>query len=154
MIITRSKIAELSEMLKAEGKKIVFTNGCFDIIHSGHVTYLYAAASQGDVLFVGLNSDDSVRRLKGKDRPLNDQKDRSIVLSALEMVDYVCIFNEDTPLELIQLVKPNVLVKGGDYSRETIVGADFVEEYSGEVVVIPLVIGKSTTSIIDKMKKS
>jgi D-beta-D-heptose 7-phosphate kinase/D-beta-D-heptose 1-phosphate adenosyltransferase len=146
-------MSELSELLRAEGKKLVFTNGCFDIIHSGHVTYLYEAASFGDILVVGLNSDDSVHRLKGSARPLNNQKDRAIVLSALEMVDYVCIFEEDTPLELIELVKPDILVKGGDYSRDTIVGADFVEKNGGEVRIVKLVEGKSTTNIIDKMKK-
>jgi len=145
-------MSELSEIIKAEGKKLVFTNGCFDIIHSGHVTYLFEAASFGDVLVVGLNSDDSVRRLKGPERPLNDQKDRAIVLSALEMVDFVCIFDEDTPLELIEELKPDILVKGGDYSRATIVGADFVEKNGGEVKVVKLVEGKSTTGIIEKMK--
>jgi rfaE bifunctional protein nucleotidyltransferase chain/domain len=152
MVVTKEKIAQICSILKQEKKRIVFTNGCFDIIHSGHVVYLYSAKSKGDILIVGLNSDDSVRRLKGPERPLNNEQDRSIVLSALGMVDYVVLFEEDTPYELIKKVKPDILVKGGDYTRETIVGADIVEKGGGEVVVVPLVAGKSTTNIIAKMQ--
>ncbi len=154
MIIKRNELEEVCNLLRGKGQKIVFTNGCFDIIHSGHVQYLYKAKNFGDVLVVGLNSDDSVRRLKGDLRPINNQKDRAIVLSALEMVDYVCIFDEDTPLNLIKMVKPDYLVKGGDYKKDEIVGADFVESYGGNVEIIPFVEGKSTTKIIEKMKNN
>lgn len=152
MIIKRNELEQVCNLIREKGLKIVFTNGCFDIIHSGHVRYLYQAKSLGDILLVGLNSDDSVKRLKGKSRPINMQNDRAIVLSALEMVDYVCIFEEDTPLELIKVVKPDILVKGGDYKREEIVGANFVESYGGKVEIIPFIEGKSTTNIIDKMR--
>ena len=137
-----------------EGQRIVFTNGCFDIIHSGHIAYLNKAAKLGDMLIVGLNSDQSVRRLKGESRPVNSEQDRAAVLAALRSVDYVVIFEEDTPLSLIQEIKPNVLVKGGDYVGSTIVGADFVRHNGGVVVTIPLVEGKSTTNIINAVKKS
>ncbi|NOZ46917.1 MAG: D-glycero-beta-D-manno-heptose 1-phosphate adenylyltransferase [Chlorobi bacterium] len=153
MILEKGKLKEILDNLKSENKKIVFTNGCFDIIHSGHITYLYKAKSFGDVLIIGLNSDDSVRRLKGESRPINNQSDRAFVLSALRMIDYITIFNEDTPLELIKELKPNVLVKGGDYTIETIVGADFVKENGGDVRIVPLVKGKSTSEIINKIKK-
>jgi D-beta-D-heptose 7-phosphate kinase/D-beta-D-heptose 1-phosphate adenosyltransferase len=116
------------------------------------VIYLFDAKSYGDVLVVGLNSDDSVKRLKGKNRPLNKENDRAVVLSALEPVDYVTIFDEDTPYELIQILKPDVLVKGGDYNHDTIVGADIVEENGGKVVVVPLLDGRSTSAIIEKIK--
>ncbi len=152
MIVSREKLAEICEVLRAENKKIVFTNGCFDIIHAGHVTYMYEAKSFGDILIVGLNTDDSTRRLKGSSRPLNNQKDRAVVLSSLEMVDYVTLFDEDTPYELIKSIKPDVLVKGGDYTNDTIVGSDIVEERGGEVRVVPLLEGRSTTSIIEKIK--
>ena len=133
----------------------VFTNGCFDILHAGHVFYLAEAKKRGDVLIVGLNSDQSVRRLKGASRPLNSQADRAVVLGALKSVDVVTIFGEDDPFELITLVKPDVLVKGGDYDPDAregpraIVGADFVRAYGGTVAVIPFVEGKSTTGIIN-----
>lgn len=135
------------------GKKVVFTNGCFDILHRGHLEYLQAAADLGDILIVGLNSDESVKRLKGENRPINNQNDRAFALASLVFVDAVVIFDEDTPLELIQRVKPNVLAKGGDYSIDTIVGADFIKNIGGDVQVIPFVDGYSTTQIIEKMKK-
>ena len=138
---------------KEEGKKIVFTNGCFDIIHAGHVDYLEKAKSLGDVLIVGLNSDESVRRIKGKDRPVNTQEHRKRVLEALKPVDLVIIFDEDTPERLIKLIKPDVLVKGGDWSIENIVGADFVRSYGGEVITIDFVYDISTTKIIEKARK-
>ncbi|MDA3844389.1 MAG: D-glycero-beta-D-manno-heptose 1-phosphate adenylyltransferase [Candidatus Kapabacteria bacterium] len=153
MLISRDEAAETAERLRAEGKKIVFTNGCFDILHAGHVTYLAAAADLGDILFLGLNSDDSVSRLKGPERPVNNEKDRAVVLSGLRSVDYVCVFAEDSPYELIKAIQPDFLVKGGDYTPETIVGADITEARGGKVVVIALVEGKSTTAIINKMKK-
>jgi len=151
MNISRSLLAELCTLLRNQGKKIVFTNGCFDILHVGHVTYLDAAKQLGDVLIVGVNSDASVRRLKGPSRPINNESDRSMVLSALKAVDFTVIFDEDTPLELIKQITPHILTKGGDYTEDTIVGAPYVRSHGGEVVVIPLVAGKSTTSIIRKV---
>ena len=137
--------------LKAKGKKAVFTNGCFDIIHVGHVDYLSKARKMGDILVIGLNSDASVRRLKGVGRPLNKERDRAIVLSALSFVDYVTIFSEDTPDRLIRKLKPDILVKGGDWQMKDIVGASFVKSYGGKVATVPFVEGFSTTSIIKKM---
>lgn len=134
------------------GKKIAFTNGVFDILHKGHIQLLSEAASYADILIVGLNSDASVKRLKGDSRPINDVSSRALILSALIMVDAVIIFEEDTPLELIKLIKPHVLVKGGDYTLETIVGAKEVIANNGEVKIIPLEEGFSTTGIINKMK--
>lgn len=137
---------------KNEGEKIVFTNGCFDIIHAGHVDYLEKAKSYGDILVVGLNSDDSVKRLKGKDRPINPQEYRKKVLEALKPVDLVIIFDEDTPERLIKEVKPDILVKGGDYTINTIVGADFVMSYGGQVKIIDFVYDISTTKILEKAR--
>lgn len=152
MLLSKDVISKVCEELRFQGKRIVFTNGCFDIIHSGHTFYLGEARKLGDVMIVGLNSDSSVRRLKGDTRPVNNQFDRQEVLSALKSVDYVVFFEEDTPLELIKAVKPDFLVKGGDYNNDTIVGADFVVQNGGKVVTIPLVPNKSTTNIINKMK--
>lgn len=152
MLLSKDVISKVCEELRFQGKRIVFTNGCFDIIHSGHTFYLGEARKLGDVMIVGLNSDSSVRRLKGETRPVNNQFDRQEVLSALKSVDYVIFFEEDTPLELIKAVKPDFLVKGGDYNNDTIVGADFVVQNGGKVVTIPLVPNKSTTNIINKMK--
>ncbi len=134
------------------GKKIVFTNGVFDILHQGHIQILSEAATYADILIVGVNADSSVKRLKGNDRPVNGENSRATILSALVMVDAVIIFEEDTPLELIKLIKPNVLVKGGDYTVDTIVGAKEVLANKGEVKIIPLKEGFSTTGIIEKMK--
>ncbi|WP_297453844.1 D-glycero-beta-D-manno-heptose 1-phosphate adenylyltransferase [Persephonella sp.] len=145
---------EIINRWKKEGKKIVFTNGCFDIIHAGHVDYLEKAKALGDVLVVGLNSDESIRRIKGKDRPVNIQEHRKRVLEALKPVDLVIIFEEDTPERLIKEIKPDVLVKGGDWSIENIVGADFVKSYGGEVKTIDFVYDISTTKIIEKARKS
>lgn len=133
-------------------QKIVFTNGCFDVLHYGHVHYLAQARQLGDLLVVGLNSDASVRRLKGESRPVNPEQARAFVLAALEMVDYVCLFEEDTPYELIAAVKPDVLVKGGDYAVDNIVGSDIVKGRNGDVVVLPFVEGFSSSSIIEKLK--
>lgn len=154
MLISRQILAEVCQELRTANKKIVFTNGCFDILHSGHVTYLSAAKKLGDVLIIGLNTDASVKRLKGENRPVNSENDRAVVINALRSVDYVVYFDEDTPLELITLLKPDVLVKGGDYTPETIVGADTVLRDGGSVIVIPLVAGKSTTSIIQRAQIS
>ncbi len=134
-----------------DGGKVVFTNGCFDIIHPGHVDYLERARSMGACLVVGLNSDASVRRLKGALRPVNDQQSRARVLAALACVDFVIVFDEDTPLELIKKVRPDVLVKGGDWSVERIVGRDVVETAGGTVCSIPLLDGYSTTGIVDRI---
>jgi rfaE bifunctional protein nucleotidyltransferase chain/domain len=152
MLIEKSEIEALCDQLRESGKTIVFTNGCFDILHVGHVTYLAEAKALGDILILGLNSDDSVKQLKGPTRPINNEHDRAIVLSALRSIDYVTVFTEETPYELIKLVKPDILVKGGDYTIDTIVGADIVTDSGGIVVTIPLVAGKSTTSTIEKMK--
>ncbi|MBQ4440542.1 MAG: D-glycero-beta-D-manno-heptose 1-phosphate adenylyltransferase [Bacteroidales bacterium] len=150
-IVPRDYYARHGEVLHR--KKIVFTNGCFDILHTGHVTCLAKARQMGDLLVVGLNSDESVRRLKGAERPVNDEHSRALLLAALEAVDYVTIFEEDTPYNLICQVKPDILVKGGDYVLDNIVGADFVRQHGGQVCTIPLVEGFSTTSIIDHLKQ-
>ena len=147
-IKTFDEITSIVDRLKGKGKKIVFTNGCFDILHRGHVSYLDVAKSFGDVLILGLNSDDSVRRLKGDSRPINNQEDRGFILAALESVDYVVNFYEDTPYELIKLIKPDVLVKGADYEDKEVVGSDI----AGEVRLVTFIDGKSTTSTIDKIK--
>lgn len=143
----------LSEFLKAaEGKKVVFTNGCFDILHRGHVAYLNEAKSLGDLLVVGLNSDSSVRELKGPERPVNSELDRKFVLENLKSVDFVEIFSDPTPLELIKSVNPDVLVKGGDWKPSQIVGSEFVIKNGGEVLSLNFIDGFSTTNIINKVK--
>jgi D-beta-D-heptose 7-phosphate kinase/D-beta-D-heptose 1-phosphate adenosyltransferase len=134
------------------GKKIVFTNGCFDLLHRGHVEYLEAAKNYGDILIIGLNSDNSVRRLKGKPRPYISENDRAYILSQLHVVDAVIIFNEETPLLLIKLIKPDVLVKGADYKKDEIVGSQFVDQNGGKVVRVPLVPGRSTTDLINLIR--
>lgn len=131
---------------------IVFTNGCFDILHAGHVTYLEKAKQLGDILVVGVNSNSSVKRLKGPDRPVNSEKDRLKIISALRAVDYAVLFSEDTPLELICQVRPDILVKGADWKKDQIAGAKEVESWGGKVKQIPLVPGRSTTTILEKMK--
>ena len=136
------------------GKKIVFTNGCFDILHKGHVSYLAEAKKLGDLLVVGLNSDASVKRLKGPERPINNETDRQYVLSQLKSVDFVEIFHEDTPLNLILEVKPKVLVKGGDWKIDQIVGGKEVIASGGEVFSLKFIHGYSTTSIIEKIQDS
>ena len=149
-IVTKDFFERQADALHRQ--KIVFTNGCFDVLHYGHVHYLAQARQLGDLLVVGLNSDASVRRLKGESRPVNPEQARAFVLAALEMVDYVCLFVEDTPYELIAAVKPDVLVKGGDYAVDNIVGSDIVKGRNGEVVVLPFVEGFSSSSIIEKLK--
>lgn len=136
---------------KSLGRKIVFTNGCFDILHVGHVSYLEEAARLGDVLVIGLNSDASVRKLKGPRRPLNNQTARARVLSALESVDFVVLFSEDSPEKLIKTIRPHFLVKGGDWKKENIVGSTFVESYGGKTLSIPFIKGFSTTGLIQKI---
>ncbi len=133
--------------------RIVFTNGCFDILHLGHASYLADARDLGDMLVVGLNTDESVRRLKGANRPVKDQDTRALLLASLQVVDMVVLFPEDTPSELIRLVKPDVLVKGGDYRKEEIAGYETVTAYGGKIVTIPFVKGHSSSSLIQKIEK-
>lgn len=135
-----------------KNKKVVFTNGCFDLLHVGHIRYLQEARRQGDILVVGVNSDASVKRLKGETRPIQNESDRMEILAALECVDFVTRFSEDTPEKLIHEIKPDVLVKGGDWPVDKIVGASFVQSYGGEVRTLLFVDGRSTTSLIEKMK--
>ncbi len=139
---------------QAKGEKVVFTNGCFDLLHLGHVDYLEKARSLGDRLVIGLNTDDSVSRFKGSERPLQDQNSRARILAALQFVDAVVFFNEDTPLNLISELLPNVLVKGSDYLAENIVGADVVKKAGGKVETIDFVPGYSTTRIVEKIKRT
>ena len=147
--LANSYINEWKEL----GYTIVFTNGCFDILHRGHIKILFAAKKKGDRLVVGLNGDQSVQRLKGHDRPLQPFDDRAIILDALEVVDMVVGFEEDTPVEIISKILPNILVKGGDYTTNAIVGADTVIANGGTVETIPLVLGKSTTKLVDQIIK-
>src|SRR5581483_6218280 len=144
-------LAETAAQLRRAGKTVVFTNGCFDILHPGHIHTLTRAKALGDVLIVGINSDASVKRLKGERRPILEQDERAVMLAALEVVDYVTVFEEDTPLALIQLLKPNVLVKGGDWNAEAVVGREVVEASGGKVALIPYQEGFSTTDIIERV---
>lgn len=148
------KIVAITKELKEKGKKIVFTNGCFDIIHKGHIIYLNAAKELGDYLIVGLNSDESVKRIKGNSRPINSEEDRALILENLKAVDAVVIFNEETPINLIEKINPDFLVKGGDWKENDIVGAEFVKANGGKVVTIKYVDNYSTTSLINKLKSS
>lgn len=150
MLIDRKNAAQFCEELRRQ-KKIVFTNGCFDIIHAGHVRYLTAAKNFGDVLIVGLNTDESVRRLKGASRPINSQADRAEVLLGLKAVDHVIFFGEATAENLIAEVKPDVYVKGGDYTLETLPEAKIVQKFGGRVEFVNLVAGRSTTNIVEKI---
>jgi len=138
---------------KRKNKKIVFTNGCFDILHRGHVEYLRKAKSLGDILIVGINSDASVKKLKGKGRPINTQGDRAKILASLEFIDFVTIFGEETPFKLINEVRPDILVKGGDWKTEEIVGGNIVKSYGGRVAVIKYLKGYSTTKLLNAIKK-
>lgn len=150
-IKTGKQIKAIALRLKKQGRKIAFTNGCFDILHYGHVQYLEAARAMAGALVVGVNSDASVKRIKGKNRPINSELDRARVLSGLACVDYVVIFSEDTPLELLHLVRPDVLIKGGDWAVEKIAGAPFVRAYGGKVAAIEYLPGYSTTKLIKKI---
>ncbi|HXF47996.1 MAG TPA: D-glycero-beta-D-manno-heptose 1-phosphate adenylyltransferase [Verrucomicrobiae bacterium] len=152
-LVSLPALKKIVSRLKRKKKKIVFTNGCFDLLHAGHITLLRKAKSLGDVLIVGLNTDRSVRNLKGKGRPVAPEKDRALVLSALRDVDYVVLFSEPTPINLIQTLSPDLLVKGADYKNSQIVGADWVNANGGKVVRIPLVKSKSTSAIYRKLKR-
>lgn len=154
MLIDRIKISEIVTSLKAKGKKIVFTNGCFDILHVGHVRYLKEAKALGDILILGLNSDSSVKSLKGSNRPINNESDRAEVLSSLKAIDYVVIFDEKTAENIVGEVKPDIYAKGGDYSIDTLPEAKIVAEHGGKTVLLQLVDGKSSTNIINKCKEN
>ncbi len=158
MIDPADKVLHLDALLaryrRPRAGRLVFTNGCFDVLHRGHVEYLSAARALGDALVVGVNRDDSVRRLKGPGRPVNPEEDRAIVLAALAAVDAVVLFGQDTPRELIAALLPDVLVKGGDYTPETVVGGAEVRAAGGEVVIAPLVPGRSTTSILERAREA
>jgi rfaE bifunctional protein nucleotidyltransferase chain/domain len=150
-IVTRDELTSICRAVRAEGRTVVFTNGCFDIIHRGHTYYLEKARSLGDVLIVGVNTDRSVRELKGPCRPIVPEEDRAAVVAALASVDFVCMFDEPTPYELVRLVEPDVIVKGAGYDRDSIVGADLVEGRGGRVVALEALDGRSTRSIIRRI---
>ena len=154
MLINRDNVIDYCNHLRSEKKKIVFTNGCFDILHVGHVRYLGAAKDLGDILIVGLNTDASVKILKGNDRPINNENDRAEVLLALKAVDDVILFGEKTAEDLIAKVKPDIYVKGGDYTLDTLPEAKIVQSYGGRVEFIPMVAGRSTTNVIKKIAKN
>ena len=154
MIVDLKKFKVIREKIRNDNNKLVFTNGCFDILHRGHVTYLNEAKSLGDYLVVAVNSDESVKRLKGTDRPINNEQDRAFLLDNLKCVDYVIIFNEDTPYDTIKQIIPDYLVKGGDWKKEDIVGYDIVERNGGQVLSLNFVNDYSTTSLIEKINTS
>ncbi|RYD52809.1 MAG: D-glycero-beta-D-manno-heptose 1-phosphate adenylyltransferase [Sphingobacteriales bacterium] len=152
-IFQQDELARQCIIWRNSNQKIVFTNGCFDLLHTGHLDYLAKAASLGNRLIVGLNSDASVKQLKGDERPINMESDRLLALASLLVVDAVCVFEADTPLELIRALQPDVLAKGGDYTPETVVGSTFVRQRGGQVAIIPFVEGYSTTGLIGKIRK-
>ena len=154
MILTLKDFQKIRQDIKEKNLKLVFTNGCFDILHRGHIAYLNEAKSLGDLLIVGLNSDSSVKKLKGSNRPYNNENDRAFVLDNLKAVDYIILFSEDTPYNLIKNVKPDYLVKGGDWKEEEIVGSDIVKEYSGKIISLKYIDNYSTTSFINKIKET
>ncbi len=151
-IITDTELTKQLAIWRFKSKKIVFTNGCFDVLHRGHIEYLAQAASLGDILVVGLNTDQSVKRLKGANRPVNPEDARAVTLAALSCVSIVVLFDEDTPLELIKKVKPNILVKGSDYKTEKIIGYNEVTQSGGTVITIDLIDGFSSSAIIKKLE--
>ncbi|MBI4417998.1 MAG: D-glycero-beta-D-manno-heptose 1-phosphate adenylyltransferase [Ignavibacteriales bacterium] len=153
-VVSLQELLDIRGRLRQEGRRVVFTNGCFDILHRGHVDYLRKAKGMGDVLIVGLNTDSSVRRLKGADRPIVDEDDRAEVLASLASVDYVCVFNEDTPQKLIEVLVPDVLVKGADWAVSDVVGKDVVEAAGGTVRTIEFLPNRSTSGIIKKIRTS
>lgn len=150
-VLASDLLASRLAVLRSQGKCIVFTNGCFDLLHAGHIYVLTQAKALGDVLVVGINSDASVQRLKGPKRPILPEYERALVLAALAAVDYVTIFDEDTPQDLIMALQPNILVKGGDWSVDTVVGKAEVESWGGQVVLIPYQEGRSTTNIVERI---
>jgi D-beta-D-heptose 7-phosphate kinase/D-beta-D-heptose 1-phosphate adenosyltransferase len=154
VVVTRTELLGVRAHLKNAGKRVVFTNGCFDILHRGHVDYLIKARALGDALIVGLNTDNSVKRLKGAGRPVVEEDDRAAVLAALSAVDYVCLFDEDTPYELIKSIVPDVLVKGADWSVQDVVGKDVVESAGGSVQTIEFLPNRSTSKIIQKIAET
>jgi D-beta-D-heptose 7-phosphate kinase/D-beta-D-heptose 1-phosphate adenosyltransferase len=149
----KEELRRTLEDLKAEGKRIVFTNGCFDLLHIGHIRYLEEAKALGDILVVGINSDQSIQRIKGPLRPILPEEERSEILSGLGCVDYVTIFSEPDPLELISSLEPHILVKGGDWTKETTVGKEVVERLGGKVIILPFVQGASTSNLIETILK-
>ncbi|TDT67898.1 glycerol-3-phosphate cytidylyltransferase [Hypnocyclicus thermotrophus] len=153
-ILDRKEAAKLVKKLKSEGKTVVFTNGCFDILHVGHLRYLQEAKELGDILIVGVNSDKSVSKLKGPTRPINTQNDRAEMLVGLKPVDYTVIFTEDTPVEIINELKPSIHVKGGDYKKEELPETPIVEKNGGKVIILSLIQGKSTTNIVKKIQEN
>ncbi len=153
-VVFRDELKKIVEREKAAGKKIVFTNGCFDLIHVGYVRYLQEAREKGDLLIVAVNSDRSVRKLKGEGRPIVPEEERAEIISAFASVDYVVIFPEETSAEIIGVLKPDILVKGGDYRKEEIVGREIVEAGGGEVIPVSLVKGHSTKGLLEKIRKS
>jgi D-beta-D-heptose 7-phosphate kinase/D-beta-D-heptose 1-phosphate adenosyltransferase len=153
LVIKLEELLIVRRRIKDEGKLVVFTNGCFDILHRGHVEYLQKAKALGDVLVVGLNTDNSVRRIKGSDRPVVEENDRAHVLAALSPVDYVCLFGEDTPYELIRALVPDILVKGADWPVEKVVGKDIVEAAGGSVKTVEFLPNRSTTGILERIRK-
>ncbi|HEY0752181.1 MAG TPA: D-glycero-beta-D-manno-heptose 1-phosphate adenylyltransferase, partial [Chitinophagaceae bacterium] len=153
-ILTKDAMAFRARQWHILGKTVAFTNGCFDLLHAGHIASISEAANHADYLVIGLNSDTSIKNIKGPDRPLNNEQDRALVLAALSMVDAIVIFNEDTPLELIKIIKPDFLIKGGDYKVEEIAGAREVIESGGKVILNPMLEGYSTSSIIERMKQT
>ena len=153
-VIDRKNVAAFCDNLRKQGKRVVFTNGCFDILHAGHVRYLTAARAFGDVLVLGLNSDSSGKRLKGETRPINSELDRAEVVGGLKAVDYVTIFDEQTAEKIISLVKPDVYVKGGDYTLDTLPEAKIVQSYGGKVEFIEMVAGRSTSNVIKKIQSN
>ena len=150
-IVTWELLKERVERVRGEGKKIAFTNGCFDILHVGHVQYLSEARKTGDLLILGLNSDASVRTIKGEKRPLVPQGERAEVVASLDAVDYVTLFDDPTPLRLIEYLRPDVLVKGGDWKEDAVVGGDAFRSWGGKIVIVPLTKGVSTTNIVEKV---
>jgi D-beta-D-heptose 7-phosphate kinase/D-beta-D-heptose 1-phosphate adenosyltransferase len=152
-ILARNVLKNKLEELRQKGKKIAFTNGCFDILHAGHIRYLREAKKTADVLVLALNSDSSVRAIKGEKRPLMSEEERAEILAALEFIDFVTIFQELTPLELINYLKPDILIKGGDWPEEQVIGREEIKKWGGRVAIIPEVEGKSTTNIVEKIKK-
>ncbi len=154
LVSNRARLAELRDAHRRAGRRVVFTNGCFDILHRGHITYLGRAKALGDILIVGVNSDEGIRRLKGPSRPINTLEDRIQVLAALSCVDHVIPFDEDTPCQLIEVVRPDIFVKGGDYTRDRLPEAELVESLGGVVRILPFIADRSTTDIIERIRRT